>query len=251
MTETLVNETADAEANGTVDQEDLVAEAEPMTLAEAGEILSQNPMYAGLFGLVAPLIPQLEEIKTTLKKITVTDSQVKEYLEGTEDKELAKERDSLAKAEQMIKDRKAALHEKVKKSLKGDDVSPEKEKDLRDNFKTMKDQVGSFVDAFLKVVFQGNEPEVPDDNDEAAIVRYNEFVALKTLQNTTPTLQGVTVGFKRHMSGDDNTKHVRTWLATNYPNVRVSDRGRIAADALKLHADNCSDCKARVSAQSK
>lgn len=229
---------------------DVVAEEEPMTLQEAGDILSENPMFAGAWNLMAPVVKSLSDLSEELRKATVTDAQVNEEIKTSEDPEVVKLRTAIEKLREQARAKQEALFAQVKQALKGDDMPEDEEKAKRDLFAKEKIKVSSMVGGYLNLVFSDGEPDL-DESSEESVRRYNEYHALKTIQDATPSLRGVAVGYKRHMTGAGQATHVREWLKTNRPDLQLSTKGRIPIEYQNIHAENCQDCKDRVNGSKK
>jgi hypothetical protein len=195
-------------------------------------------MVTGMWALTKGNFAKVAELAEKLRKVTVTDTQIREAIKVTKNAEIVAERDRIAAIEEQIAKDKQALHLKVRDILRGNTYDEETEKNMRAEFDSNKLAVTSYVQSMEGVVFQG----VAQEDDDI-------WNALQVVKEGAPKLRGSAVRFARHMTGGENADHVRDWVKANRSDLVTSEKGRLSDAAKAAHREGCQDCKDRVAAQ--
>lgn len=176
--------------------------------------MSENqfaPVVEALVGKLTNDVQELHDIASTYKARNGSPEAVQEFLKNSDDPAIQQELELLAKAEEKLKVRRAALTEKAKAALQPEGFDAEA---VALEFKQKKN-------AAKTLILQGKGTLEAMGQD---------VTALTELFENLPNISG---GVSASGKSPEEMEKIRTWAREN--GHEVKDRGRIAKDILDAY----------------
>lgn len=176
--------------------------------------MSENqfaPVVEALTSKLTADVQELHDIATAYKSRNGAPDAVAEWLKNSEDPEVQRELENLAKAEEKIKLRRAALTEKAKAALVPEGFDPDS---VAKEFKAKRTAAKTLL---LQSI--GTLEAMGQD-----------VSSLKEMQENLPNISG---GVSASGKSPEEMEKIRAWAREN--GHEVKDRGRIAKDILDAY----------------
>ena len=170
------------------------------------------PVVEALTAKLTEDVQELHNIASTYKARNGSIDAVNEYLANSEDEEIKRELELIAKAEAKIKERKMALTEKAKAALQPEGFDAEA---VAKEFKEKRT-------AARTLILQGI--------GTLKAMGVEDVSALESLQENLPNITG---GLSSAGKSPEEMEKIRTWAREN--GHEVKDRGRIAKDVIEAY----------------